>query len=320
MRFRPSLAVVIITAVFAFAACGGGSSTSKTPSTADATATPSSAGATPGRTPAAEATSGAASITGDGADDLKAIVKKFDAATFKVAYTISGGAEEPFADGELVLQKDGMKRIRIDLTGTRDGEKMTIIFIESEDTSVFCLENAAELALLLGVDPSDGICVKSDPNDESNPIGSLSQSLTNFAGENVTVVETSKRSIAGQNAACYKTQNSDTDEVSTTCFNGDGAILYAQTEGDSGSAIEAKSVSKSVKSGDFTPPYEVKELPTGPLGGGGPEGGRPWRELAGGSATVVPASVEPVSPVPGRFRRPKGSAGHPRCPEPRASV
>lgn len=263
-----ALAAVLMAGSLALAACGGSSKkTDKTPTAAAekaaGDATPAAGKtATSGKT--AEATTSSDSAGGD--SEVKAIGKKFAQSTFNATYQITDSGAGQFSDGKLTLFKDGDTKFRFDLTATQDGKEMAIVFIEAGDVSAFCLKDAAELGALLGIEAGKGVCFKTGANDASNPVGSLRDSLKDFEKADVTVIEKSSKKVAGQDGQCFKTKDNATSEISTTCFNKDGVILYVNTEGDNASVIEAQTVSKSVSADDFTLPYEERELPGG-LGG-----------------------------------------------------
>ena len=268
-----ALSCAIVAGAMVLGACGSGSSSSK-----DKTAT-ASAGASSGgdktasggnSSPAAGKTSGAGATvqaTSDGGgnggnvDDVKAAAKKFGESTFKATYKLSGGGTDIFSDGQLVLEKQGKEKFRFDVTTKQAGKDTALIFIESPDASAFCLKDAGEFGALFGIETGQGVCFKSDPKDTNNPLGGLSQSITDLENQNVTVLDTSTKNVAGQDSKCYRTKDNNTSEITTTCFANDGVILYAQTEGDNASTIEAQSVSKDVNADDFKLPYEVRELP-----------------------------------------------------------
>ncbi len=260
-------ATLVVAVATLAAACGGG--TSSKDKTSTAVATPGAATAVGKSTPGSGATSGAASTpasppvaSGDGGDpQIKAVAQKFADSTFKGTYTLSGDSGgAAFTDGQLTLTKDGTNKFRFDVSGKQDGQDVAIIFIETTDTSAFCLKNAGDFGALFGIPDGQGVCFKNDPSG-ANPIGSLADSLKDFQNANVTILETTKKTIAGQDGTCYKTKDNTTSEISTQCFTDDGVILSVVSEGANASTIEATAVSKTVDSGDFNLPYEVKDLP-----------------------------------------------------------
>lgn len=266
-----ALVCTMAVGAMALGACGGGSSNNNKTATASvssggnttaggATSSPGAA-KTAGSSTTAVAT-GDTSDNGGNVDDVKAAAKKFGESTFKATYKLTGAGTDIFSDGQLVLEKQGKEKFRFDVTTTQAGKDTALIFIEAPDASAFCLKDAGEFGALFGIEAGQGVCFKSDPKDTNNPLAGLSQSITDLENQNVTVLDTSTRNVAGQDSKCYKTKDNDTSEVTTTCFNKDGVILYAQTEGENASTIEAQSVSKDVNSDDFKLPYEVRDLPT----------------------------------------------------------
>jgi hypothetical protein len=240
-------------------ACGGGSSKKNDK-------TPAASGSTPGAnaTAASGSTAQATSSGGGSGDpDIQAIGKKFAKSTFNATYKVSGADTAQFSDGKLVLEKDGDKNFRMEVTTKQDGVDTAIIFIETADVQAFCLKDAGTLGALLGIEAGKGVCFPTSAADGTNPVSSLRSSLNDFENANVDVLEKTSRSIAGQDSKCFKTKDKDTSEITTSCFAGDGALLYVKTEGDNASEIEAQSISKKVSADDFKLPYEKRDLPTG---------------------------------------------------------
>ena len=263
-----ALAAVVIAGSMAMTGCSSSKKGDKTPAATGAASTPGAGGtAASGKTAQATASGGSGATTDP---EIQAIGKKFTQSTFNATYKVTGSETSQFSDGKLVLEKDGDKKFRLEVTTKQDGVDTAIIFIESADTQAFCLKDAGELGALLGLEAGKGVCFPTSSKDSSNPIGGLRDSLNDFANANVTLIEKSSRTIAGQDGKCYKTKDNDTSEIATTCFNGDGVLLYVKTEGDNASELEAQSVAKSVNADDFTLPYEVKDLPGGPGGDGSP--------------------------------------------------
>jgi len=243
------------------AACGGGSSSNKTPAATSGAGATSAATRSAATTPAA-ATTGAAGGGGSNAE-LKATLNKFVAATFKTTYTLSGGTgADSFGDGKLVMYKDGAARIRFDISGTQDGQPISMTLIERDGKTVICLNDAGDIGAILGVEAGKGVCFNTDPKDTaSNPASSLTQTLSDLEGGDVTLVSTSTRKIAGRDATCYVTQSAGAGGTDEECFSGDGVVLFSST-GDGGSRIEATEIGGSVADADFDPPYDVHDLPT----------------------------------------------------------
>ena len=245
-------------------ACGGSSKK------IDASPTVAGGGSTPaaGTTVSAAVTAETTTNGGGGAGDaeIRAVADKFAKSTFNATYKATGSEADSFAGGTLTLVKDGDKKFRFDVTTKQDGKDVSIIFIQTDATSAFCLKDAGELGALLGIEAGKGVCFKTSQNDASNPVGNLQELFKDVENVNVTVLEKTSRKIAGQDGMCYRTKDNDKGDISTACFTKEGVMLYVKTEGDAPSEIEAQTVSTKVSDDDFTLPYEERELPGG-LGG-----------------------------------------------------
>lgn len=253
VRWIVVLAAVLV-AGFAFAACGDSGND-------DATATQPADGNEDRDTPAPEddATPVDDGNDGDGpgADEVRAAARKFADATFQADYTLTSPPGESFGSGTMTLYKDGRDKFRFDLTTTQEGQEIEIIFIEAGDSSGFCLKNAGEFGALFGVEDGEGVCFDEDPTGGEG-LGDFSAELDKLASEDLKVLETSEREIAGQDAKCFKTED-EAGEVSDVCVSGDGVLLYVADE--SGTTFEATNVSDDVSDSDFELPYEVREMP-----------------------------------------------------------
>ena len=254
-------AAVLLAGAIAAGACGGSSKSGDKTAGSGSGSPTRTAGGTPaaGKTPDATTASGGGSTN----PELAAVGAKFAQSTFNTTYKVSGTDAAQLGDGTLKLEKDGDKKFRMEVNAKQDGIDTTIIFIESDSVQAFCLKDPGELGALLGLEAGKGVCFPSSPGDKNNPVGSLRDSLKDFENANVALIEKSTKKVAGQDGQCYKTKDNTTSEISTTCFNSDGVLLYINTEGDNASLIEAQSVSKSVSADDFKLPYEQKELPGG---------------------------------------------------------
>jgi hypothetical protein len=238
----------------AAAACGGGTSSADKTRTAAA-----GAGTTPDTSdsPAAGATSPGGA--GEGDEALRDIRTKFVDATFKATYLMRSPSDPDLDNARLTLEKRGRDRLRIELASTQSGENVSIIAIETPDVAVFCLNNAGELGALFGVEPGEGVCFNNDPTG-GTPVESIRASLTDLEDPDTQLIDRSQRTIAGRRADCYTTRDSAGD-TEIGCFDEDGVLLYAETAGSDASTLEAQSVSRDVNDNDFTPPYEIKDLP-----------------------------------------------------------
>jgi hypothetical protein len=231
----------------AVSACSGGGSSDKTQ--------------TPGA--AADQTSAA---TPSGTVDpstakLDGLTSKFVASTFHATYNATSSDSEGL-NGEVQLYKDADKRLRFDATVTQDGQQLQVSFIQTDQQSVLCLKGAGVLGALLGLQPGEGACLKSDASDATSPLGDLTSLFTDLENTNVTPLETSTRTIAGKDTTCFQSTDNTTGNTTSACFTDDGVLMYSKQGGDSPVELEATNVTSSVSSGDFDLPYEVRELPT----------------------------------------------------------
>jgi hypothetical protein len=281
--FRSTLiAAAVVTGAITLAACGGGSDNKgKTPASG-ATQAAGQSGATSAPAKTTAAATSASGSGGGGSDALKAIGRKFAASTFKGTYNLTTSGARPLTvdgtpaataesdgiqSGKMVLYKDGDKRFRFELTAKQDGNDVHVVYIENGAATYLCFDDAGALGALIGIEPGKGICVNSNSSG-ANPASSIGSVFSDIETADVTLLETSKRTIAGHDTDCYRSKDNKTGQTDLTCFSSDGALLYSKTEGDNASEMEATEVSGSVKSADFDPPYEVKDVPG--LGGSTP--------------------------------------------------
>lgn len=238
------ISAAAITVIVLAGGCSSSSSKDKTPAGAPSAAAPSSSNR----------------VGGEGVPDIKDITAKFANVSFQANYKVTGSGTEG-GGGEMQLFKQGRDRLRFDITATQNGQPMSVMVIQKDGTSAFCLRDAGELAPLLGVDAGKGVCFKSNPDDSNNPLGNLSTTFSDIENADVTVLDTSTRTVAGRDASCYHAKDNTSGDVSTVCFAGDGALLYMQTEGADANTIEATDVKSSVDGNSFDLPFEVKDFP-----------------------------------------------------------
>jgi hypothetical protein len=203
---------------------------------------------------------------GDGADDpdardLSAIAAQFRDASFRGEYNLTGASaeEDGFTNARLVIYKDGQDRLRFDLSAEQDGEETELLFIETPDTSAFCLRNAGEFGILLGVPEGEGVCFNDDPGGEDAAgAGDYSEIIEDIESGEGEIIERSEREIAGVQADCYRIRDAD-GNVSDVCFSEEGYLLA--TKEPDGTGLEAISISGEVSDDDFSLPYEVRDFP-----------------------------------------------------------
>jgi hypothetical protein len=253
--------IITLTAVaalgFALAACGGGSK-KDTKNTATS-GTPASSSSTPA---AGKTASGTTKGNSDDAKALNSVAQKFASSTFKAEYNLSSTGSDQPVDGKMTMTKKGSDKFRFDVTSTQDGQPVALTLIETKDNSVFCLQDAGELAPILGVDQGKGVCFKNDPTNGVGGIDDITSTFKNLATSDVTVTGKSSRTIAGQNAQCYNYSTASTGETNETCFSNDGVPLYDKTvSGSDTTTLEATKLDSGVQDSDFDIPYEVKDFP-----------------------------------------------------------
>lgn len=249
--FRRTFCVVAVASAVALStACGSGStkgSTSPSPS-ASATAAPSSA-------------------PSGGSSNLHASLVKFAGATFAADYTITVAGSQALTNATMKITQDGTKGLRVDLTGQQNGKDVSITIIDAGSTSVFCIKGVQ----VPGGTDASGSCLNSN-SVIANPGAGIKNTLQRFEASDVTVLDTSSRTIAGRHATCYHTQKAGETTTSTVCIDGNGVLLYGKTDGPNASEITATDVSSSVPGSPFTPPYPVRSLPGVPGAAGSPAG------------------------------------------------
>lgn len=196
------------------------------------------------------------------AKELDALAAKFSKTSFKADYTLTSTSSEEPLNGTLVLYKDGADRFRFDITSQQDGQNTTLTLIDDKDSSIFCLDDAGDLAPILGVEPGKGVCIKNDPNDSAGGLTDVLQNFKDLASSDTTVTNKSTRDIAGQDARCFDYQSKGSSDRNQTCFSSDGVPLYDNSQSDSDTTtMEATRLEGTVPPDAFKVPYEIKELP-----------------------------------------------------------
>ncbi|MEX2245450.1 MAG: hypothetical protein WEC75_02070 [Dehalococcoidia bacterium] len=205
-----------------------------------------------GDEPQATATAGDG---GDGGDDggaggdgggFSEALERYNDATFKVTYSISGGAVDA---SEFTISKDAEGRTRIDITA--EGDESSII--SDAEATYICSS-------------SEQVCFKSE-----GAVGALANPFVAIVagvealGAISDQLDRSERQIAGRDADCYNTEGVAGAEGGEVCWDENGVLLYASVAGDD-TVLEATAVSDEVSDTDFTPPYDVQEIPGIPGG------------------------------------------------------
>jgi hypothetical protein len=244
------IAAFVVVSSMLMWACGGGGN--KEPGAATEPVATSPAGETPevGMTPQ----------TGGDAGQFKELASQFKNATFKVTYKVSGSATREGVDGTMVWYKEG-DNLRIDISGTLQGQRMNAVVIARPDQSYLCTETP-------GVGEG-GTCYLA-PGGPSQGADQIISGLEKaLADPNVQVLGTETREIAGQAARCFTMQTSGSAGESEVCLSNEGVPLLSKAalaQGDM--VLEATDYGRDVSESDFEPPYPVSEAVPSPSGQG----------------------------------------------------
>jgi hypothetical protein len=235
-RFRLLLVVsfVVIASLLAWA-CGGGGEEKPSGPTAPAATSPA------GETPEAQ-----------GGGEFSDLIGKFSEATFKVTYQVTGGTA---GNGSMIWYKKG-DSLRMDMGAEVEGEQRSAIIIVSSGTSYFCTD-MPELG-------ENATCF-SQPAQAGEGVGEMVAELEKtLTDPTVDIVSTGSRTIAGEDAKCYKASSPDIEGESEVCLSSEGVPLFTRetVEGEE-TTMEATDFSRDVSDSDFVPPYPVtEELPS----------------------------------------------------------
>ncbi len=276
MKLRNFVLVAALAgSALALAACGGGDDDDET--TGDATATtaatrasdgattaattaPGSAttapsgGSTPAPTSSASASpttsGGGGSLTGSGADDLRALAKDLSKKTYTVTYEFEEDTASGLGGGTFILVQ---KPPKSSYTFGNDQESVTVI--DDGVSSWTCTKSATE---------SEGACIKSPSSGGLLSAGAfdLDQALDELES-NLNATRTGDDTIAGRAAACFNIKQEGQPD-SRTCFDKkDGfALQFEQTDATGAKfGLRAISASNTVDDELFKPPYPVTSLP-----------------------------------------------------------
>ena len=194
--------------------------------------------------------------------ELKDVTDKFSANSFKADYKLTSSGDTSPLDGTMTLYKNGSDKFRFDVKSTQDGQPVSIVLIETNDVSAFCLDNAGDLAALLDIPNGSGVCFKNDPTNGAGGIKDLASTFKELSSTNTEVLDKSTRTIIGQPTQCYHYRDTQSGDTSDTCFSTDGVPLYDKTDsGSDSTTVEATAVTATVNDTDFNLPYGVKDFP-----------------------------------------------------------
>jgi hypothetical protein len=239
------IAVLVVVSSMLMWACGGGGNEEPGAATEPAATSPAE------ETPEAATTPQSGGDTGQFAE----LASQFKNATFKVTYKISGSATREGVDGTMVWYKKG-DNLRIDISGTLQGERMNAVIITRPDQSYLCTETP-------GV--GEGGTCYSTPGESGQGAGQVISSLEEaLADPNVEILGTESREIAGQTAKCFTMRSAGSAGESEVCLSNDGAPLLSKAALAQGEMVlEATDFSRDVSDSDFEPPYPVSEVAPG---------------------------------------------------------
>lgn len=255
VRLRCSvLGVGVVVLTLAGVGCRSGSSGGGTQTSTSARSTPSSnVTAITG-----SATTPVGNVNGGNAE-LNTLAQQFASGTFQAQYQMMSTSD---SNGAMTIYKQGVGKIRFDVTSSAGGNNVALTAIESPSGSVFCLQDAGALAPILGTAPGEGVCFNGDPTNGGASVTNLTGVFKNFSTSSASVTGTSSRTIAGAEAKCFDYDSTGASATDETCFSNTGVLLYDKTTtaGDT-TTIEAIRVQGSVPDSVFDAPYQIKSLP-----------------------------------------------------------
>jgi hypothetical protein len=195
---------------------------------------------------------------GGGLQELEALAAEASkGVTAKVVYrvVVTGMGED--LDGELVLVQRPPDS-RFEIVVEEGGEEFRTIVINAGGNAYVCTSIA-------GVESC--LATETEATEEEtsllDPLLGLPQELAADT-EDVDLIDTSGRQIAGVDATCFTVSGALADlgeGEGEVCFSDEGLLLYLSGESDGTSSVfEATSVSTDVTDEDFEPPYDILDL------------------------------------------------------------
>jgi hypothetical protein len=229
------IAVFVVVSSMLMWACGGGGDEEPGAATEPVATSPA------GKTPESKGDTG----------QFKELASQFKNATFKVTYKVSGSATREGVDGTMVWYKKG-DNLRIDISGTFQGEKMNAVLITRPDQSYLCTQTP---------ETGEGGSCSATPGETGQGadqiIGGLEEAL---ADPNVEIAGTESREIAGVGAKCFTMRSSGSAGESEVCLSNEGVPLLSKGALAQGEMVlEATDFGHDVSDSDFEPPYPVSE-------------------------------------------------------------
>ena len=254
-------AALCIVSALAVACSGGGDGGAKPSATSPPVATSTPASTVPAASAGVDGTAAPAptpAVRASSVGDFKDAAEKFADSRFTAEYHIvSDGSPDGFQNGTAIVYKDGAGRFRFDINATQGGGDVSGIFIDAGENRGFCLAQAGDFGELFGVDPSQGICFRTDPNVDGGA-GDLTGDFDTITENLKDARNPTERDIVGISAQCATVSQAEGGDRDV-CFSESGALLYV---GDATSVtFEATKVTDSADASAFDFPYEVHDAP-----------------------------------------------------------
>ena len=197
-----------------------------------------------------------------GEASLRAALREFADASFAVEYAGQWSDSEKVEGGQVVLAKEGSRRLSIRVV-TGDA---WLFFLISEEVSAVCSNGPADLPFFfqgLADVGAEGVCTGSR---SVAGVSQLQQGLAqgNPIGGNVgdyKISVTPERIVLGQRAACYHGTEKNGGEEFDVCFGASGAMLYRSTVALGESSVWEATSLHEPSSAQFELPFPLIEKP-----------------------------------------------------------
>lgn len=187
-------------------------------------------------------------------DDVREAAERFAGASFTATYAITADrSADGFTGGEMTLGRDA-SRMRLDVRADQGEGVLAGVFVDAAPIRGFCLHQAGDLGLLLGVDPASGICFPADPGSETP---GLLRQFAALPGLTDSARAPERRPVAGVTALCGDFGPDEAPQ--RLCFAESGALVYFADP--AGLTLEATNVRDGADAGGFAFPYDIRDLP-----------------------------------------------------------
>jgi hypothetical protein len=239
--------VFVIVSSMLLWACGGGGNEEPGAATEPVATGPAEMTAVAGTTPKAQGDAG----------EFADLVGKFEKATFKVTYQVSGSGAQQSVEGTLTWYKKG-QNLRMDFDSGAEGQGTSATVISGPDQSYFCTQ-------MPGLD-AGGTCFPS-PGAVGQGVGEIVGGLDEIlANPDAEIVSGGNREVLGEKLDCFVIRSPDVEGETNVCLNKDGAPLASTvTSGGAVVTMEASEFSHQVSDSDLEPPYPIGQaVPAAP--------------------------------------------------------